>query len=85
VAPYHDPSDEPVAAEKFDWSFNDADLPIDTWKVMMYGEILGTASMQIPMSFYDSIIDFHQTGDVIPSEDSYNQGLIQGQEILQGA
>jgi p38 MAP kinase len=41
VAPYHDPTDEPVAAEKFDWSFNDADLPVDTWKVMMYAEILG--------------------------------------------
>jgi p38 MAP kinase len=42
VAPYHDPTDEPVAAEKFDWSFNDADLPVDTWKVMMYSEILGS-------------------------------------------
>jgi hypothetical protein len=40
VAPYHDVTDEPVAAEKFDWSFNDADLPVDTWKVMMYSEIL---------------------------------------------
>lgn len=36
LAPYHDPSDEPVADEKFDWSFNDADLPVDQWKVMMY-------------------------------------------------
>jgi len=36
-----------VAAEKFDWSFNDAELPVDTWKVMMYSEIL----------------DFHQIGD----------------------
>ena len=41
VAPYHDPTDEPEAAEVFDWSFNDADLPVDTWKVMMYSEILG--------------------------------------------
>jgi len=40
LTPYHDPTDEPVAAEKFDWSFNDADLPVDTWKVMMYSEIL---------------------------------------------
>jgi p38 MAP kinase len=32
LSPYHDPSDEPAAPEKFDWSFNDADLPIDTWK-----------------------------------------------------
>ena len=43
VAPYHDPTDEPVAEEKFDWSFNDADLPVDTWKVMMYSEILGAS------------------------------------------
>ncbi|KAF8915017.1 mitogen activated protein kinase [Mucidula mucida] len=40
VQPYHDPSDEPDAKQKFDWSFNDADLPVDTWKVMMYSEIL---------------------------------------------
>ncbi|KAI8331951.1 mitogen-activated protein kinase HOG1 [Chlamydoabsidia padenii] len=40
LAPYHDPSDEPAAPEKFDWSFNEADLPVDTWKVMMYSEIL---------------------------------------------
>jgi p38 MAP kinase len=33
LQPYHDPTDEPEAGEKFDWSFNDADLPIDTWKV----------------------------------------------------
>lgn len=44
VQPYHDPSDEPEAGEKFDWSFNDADLPVDTWKVMMYSEILGKYS-----------------------------------------
>lgn len=45
VAPYHDPTDEPEAAEKFDWSFNDADLPVDTWKVMMYSEILGKSRL----------------------------------------
>ena len=47
LAPYHDPSDEPVAAEVFDWSFNDADLPVDTWKVMMYSEILGEPSSSV--------------------------------------
>ena len=31
---YHDPTDEPVAGEKFDWSFNEADLPVDAWKVL---------------------------------------------------
>jgi p38 MAP kinase len=40
LSPYHDPTDEPAADEKFDWSFNDADLPVDTWKIMMYSEIL---------------------------------------------
>jgi p38 MAP kinase len=40
LSPYHDPTDEPGAEEKFDWSFNDADLPVDTWKIMMYSEIL---------------------------------------------
>ncbi|TVY23200.1 Mitogen-activated protein kinase [Lachnellula hyalina] len=39
LSPYHDPTDEPVAEEKFDWSFNDADLPVDTWKIMMYEQI----------------------------------------------
>lgn len=48
LAQYHEPSDEPVAEEPFDWSFNGADLPVDTWKVMMYSEIL----------------DFHNVGPV---------------------
>ncbi|KAG6848571.1 MAPK protein hog1 [Arthromyces matolae] len=38
---YHDPTDEPIAEEKFDWSFNDADLSVDEWKAMIYSEILG--------------------------------------------
>ena len=45
LAPYHDPTDEPIANEPFDWSFNDADLPIDTWRVMMYSEILGAFTL----------------------------------------
>ncbi|KAF2835246.1 kinase-like protein [Patellaria atrata CBS 101060] len=40
LAPYHDPSDEPVADKKFDWGFTDADLPVDTWKIMCYSEIV---------------------------------------------
>ena len=62
VAPYHDPTDEPVAEEKFDWSFNDADLPVDTWKVMMYSEILG-ASFWFFFDLDRELIqmkDFHQ-------------------------
>lgn len=38
LAPYHDPMDEPVAQEKFDWSFTNLDVPVDTWKIMMYSE-----------------------------------------------
>ena len=30
---FHDPADESEANEKFDWSFNQADLSADTWKV----------------------------------------------------
>ncbi|KAL4925730.1 kinase-like domain-containing protein [Aspergillus undulatus] len=40
MAPYHDPEDEPAAAARFDWSFNDADLPTDEWKIMIYSEVL---------------------------------------------
>ncbi|KAJ1928207.1 MAPK protein hog1, partial [Linderina macrospora] len=40
LATYHDEADEPVAESRFDWSFNDADLPVEEWKVMMYNEIL---------------------------------------------
>ena len=47
LAPYHDPSDEPVAEEKFDWSFNDADLPVDQWKVMMFAILLYAASKNV--------------------------------------
>lgn len=35
LATYHDPMDEPVAQEKFDWSFTNLDVPVDTWKIMM--------------------------------------------------
>jgi len=60
---YHDPSDEPVAEEKFDWSFNDADLPVDTWKIMMYAISLyfslDTESYADPILRYSEILDFH--------------------------
>ncbi len=65
VAPYHDPTDEPVAAEKFDWSFNDADLPVDTWKVMMYAEILGAYRLSASTIFWcaDKILHRLSRGD----------------------
>jgi p38 MAP kinase len=60
VAPYHDPTDEPVAAEKFDWSFNDADLPVDTWKVMMYAEILGAYRLSASGIFWCADASLHR-------------------------
>ncbi|CAI7567486.1 unnamed protein product [Penicillium discolor] len=62
LAPYHDPTDEPVAQEKFDWSFNDADLPVDTWKIMMYSEIL----------------DFHNIEQGNEAGQALVQGAVQG-------
>lgn len=32
---YYDFIDELVVEEKFDWSFNDVDLLVDIWKIMM--------------------------------------------------
>ncbi|KAJ5102636.1 hypothetical protein N7532_003165 [Penicillium argentinense] len=40
LAPYHDPTDEPEADEKFDWALVEADLPTDVWKTIMYSEVL---------------------------------------------
>ncbi|KAJ7137574.1 mitogen-activated protein kinase [Mycena crocata] len=56
VSTYHDPTDEPAAAEKFDWSFNDANLDVEAWKVMMYSEIL----------------DFHSDGNTAAVEAAAN-------------
>jgi p38 MAP kinase len=39
LSPYHDPTDEPVAEEKFDWSFSGMDLPASTWKMLMYEQL----------------------------------------------
>lgn len=84
VAPYHDPTDEPVATEKFDWSFNDADLPVDTWKVMMYSEILGMLYISV-LSFFRlaynvTRIDFHQVGDGTSMAPGIPEGALAGPE-----
>jgi p38 MAP kinase len=80
VAPYHDPTDEPVAAEKFDWSFNDADLPVDTWKVMMYAEILGAYNYsRIYGALMKVCIDFHEvTTDPAASTGAVPEGALTG-------
>lgn len=75
LAPYHDPTDEPEAEEMFDWSFNDADLPVDTWKIMMY-----VLSFSFPRSRshhtcrYSEILDFH----------NIDQGTDAGQVLVEG-
>lgn len=58
---YHDPTDEPVAEEKFDWSFNDADLPVDTWKIMMFVPLLLLATKPSAdiHTRYSEILDYH--------------------------
>ncbi|GLB05562.1 MAPK protein hog1 [Aspergillus tubingensis] len=37
---YHDPTDEPVAEHKFDWSFSEVAHSIDEWKIMIYTEVV---------------------------------------------
>ena len=74
LSPYHDPTDEPVAEEKFDWSFNDADLPVDTWKIMMY--VFGNCiCLPLPLLIlilrYSEILDYHNVDN---GEGSANGG-----------
>ncbi|KAJ3031340.1 MAPK protein hog1 [Rhizophlyctis rosea] len=45
LAPYHDPSDEPVAESVFDWSFTEADLSVEEWKERIYQEVLDFHSL----------------------------------------
>ncbi|KAE8389166.1 mitogen-activated protein kinase mpkC [Aspergillus alliaceus] len=58
LAAYHDPDDEPVATERFDWSFNDVDLPPETWKLMMFVAIgfIWCATNQVPTDIPKSSI-----------------------------
>lgn len=80
LAPYHDPTDEPVAQEKFDWSFNDAELPVDTWKIMMY-VIHSTPAMHFLLLIlvrYSEILDFHNIEQGNEAGDALVQGSVQG-------
>lgn len=61
LAPYHDPTDEPVAEEKFDWSFNDADLPVDTWKIMMYVVIRPGILLSFSLTHFTGTLKFSTT------------------------
>jgi len=35
LALYHDPTDEPEAASRFDWTFDGIYHPVDTWRAKM--------------------------------------------------
>lgn len=78
LAPYHDPTDEPVANEKFDWSFNDADLPVDTWKIMMSVDTSAWAALGATKTDtfhrYSEILDYHNVdANQIPVDTEYQQ------------
>ncbi|KAJ5477730.1 hypothetical protein N7530_003239 [Penicillium desertorum] len=40
LALYHDPTDEPVAQKKFDWTFNESNLSENAWKSKLYAEVI---------------------------------------------
>ncbi|KAH9450571.1 hypothetical protein Pst134EB_018101 [Puccinia striiformis f. sp. tritici] len=67
LSPYHDPTDEPIANEPFDWSFNDADLPVDTWRVMMYSEILDFHDVKEPPAGIEQVQPAHDQAQAIES------------------
>jgi p38 MAP kinase len=86
LAPYHDPTDEPVAQEKFDWSFNDADLPVDTWKIMMWvtsrvHELKRRLHFSFLLNRYSEILDFHN----IDQGTEAGQALVSGGAVQGGA
>ncbi|KAJ5272568.1 MAP kinase SakA [Penicillium angulare] len=40
IAAYNDPSDEPAAKNKFDWSFGEDQRDLEAWKFMILSEAL---------------------------------------------
>jgi p38 MAP kinase len=83
LAPYHDPTDEPSADEKFDWSFNDADLPVDTWKIMMFVLIPLVQSIlsisDTDLYRYSEILDYHNV-DASAAGEIENGGGVTGEK-----
>jgi hypothetical protein len=63
LEPYHDPNDEPVAREAFDWAFLEANLPADIWKTIMsvLNAVHVDASQDILLTFsrYNEVLAFH--------------------------
>ncbi|CAI7630579.1 unnamed protein product [Penicillium pancosmium] len=44
---YHDPADEPVVKETFDWSFDQSQNSIDTWKRVVYKEVYKFRTLEV--------------------------------------
>ncbi|KAJ5110203.1 mitogen-activated protein kinase Hog1 [Penicillium argentinense] len=44
---YHDPTDEPVVRETFDWSFDDVQLSAEAWKRIVYVVLCRPANTQL--------------------------------------
>jgi p38 MAP kinase len=82
LAPYHDPTDEPAAEERFDWSFNDADLPVDTWKIMMSVYQSCTPKSELYVDAYcprySEILDYHNV-DASAAGEAEAGGAISGE------
>lgn len=59
LAPYHDSADEPTAEQKIDWSFLEAELPVDLWKTVLYSEVLRylgeSSGLKSPSTTVDSM------------------------------
>lgn len=66
---FHDPEDEPDAEQLFDWSFNEADLSVDTWKRMMFSEV---HDFHVPVGI-----------DYDPRNYDYSQGICESIVIKQ--
>lgn len=68
LAPYHDPNDEPVAAEAIDWAFLEADLPADMWKTIMSVvnptvNVDASPDILLTISRYGEVLAFHSEMD----------------------
>ncbi|PSN36861.1 Mitogen-activated protein kinase 14A [Blattella germanica] len=53
LAQYADPSDEPVSAP-YDQSFEDMELPVEKWKELVYGEVVGFVPQTLPQAVQES-------------------------------
>ena len=63
VAEYHNLAYEPIA-EKFDWAFSDADMPVLAWQVAIKSEIAGASVSSVcgsDVALMPAMTEFHIT------------------------